>query len=151
MNFFPTVNVYYQLTLISHYNPPPPLFFFFLFEARSRGFMCVREEGGIYRVPFNKHILPTHKSGLSAKEKQLKQHFTHFLPLQSAMYLSEAKEDGSNHPVNDTCSWTVAGPTSPPQPSHSILIPGQPVPALDLMILGVLEVSPGVPISKSLV
>ena len=42
------------------------------------------------------------------------QHFTHFLPLQTAAYLSEEKDNGSQHPVNDTCSWTVAGPTSPP-------------------------------------
>ena len=41
------------------------------------------------------------------------QHFTHFLPLQTATYLSEAKEDGSQHPAHDTCGWTVAGPTSP--------------------------------------
>ena len=41
------------------------------------------------------------------------QHFTHFLPLQTATYKSEAKEDGSQHPVPGTCSWTVAGPTSP--------------------------------------
>ena len=35
------------------------------------------------------------------------EHLIHFLPLQTAAYLSEAK---------GTCSWTVAGPTSPPPP-----------------------------------
>ena len=45
------------------------------------------------------------------------QHFTRFLPLQTAAYLSEVKEDGSQHPVHGTCSWTVAGPTSPPNPT----------------------------------
>ena len=44
-------------------------------------------------------------------------HFTHFLPLQKAVHLSEAKEDGSQHPVHGTGSWTVAGPTSIPPPS----------------------------------
>ena len=43
------------------------------------------------------------------------QQFTHFLSLQT--YLSEAKEDGSQHPVHSTCSWTVTGPTSSPHPT----------------------------------
>ena len=43
------------------------------------------------------------------------QHFTHFFPLHTAVCLSEEKEDGSQHPVHGTCSWTVADPTSPPQ------------------------------------
>ena len=45
------------------------------------------------------------------------QHFTHFLLLQIAAYLSEAKEDGSQYPVHGTCSWTVADP-NPPPPQH---------------------------------
>ena len=46
--------------------------------------------------------------------------FTHSLPLKTATYLSEAKEDGSQYPVRGTRSWAVAAPppTPPPPPTR---------------------------------
>ena len=53
------------------------------------------------------------------------QHFPHLLTLQTAAYLSQAKEDGCQHPVHGTCSWTVADPTNPRlSPSHPTRKPG---------------------------
>ena len=46
-------------------------------------------------------------------------HFTHFLPLQTATYLLEVKEDGSQHPVYGTCSWTVVGHSPSPYTRRS--------------------------------
>ena len=79
--------------------------------------MCAREEERVQWVPFNTQTLATLKALCLLKWRRRAggmgvvwdQHFTHFLPLQTATYLSETKEDGSQHPLHGTCSCTVAG------------------------------------------